>query len=381
MNKNNMNKSSSGNSNPIFVLFSGHNDRAIIALCRFFSMKEIDFCIICSSGKDLIFKTTWANKILFSRIDLNIDIDIFRIVSESLRENYGDLFYPVYCPTTEFINQFVLNNKKTISKLGWTINLPDADVYSSLTNKFLSKEIIKKIIEIKIPDELSWDNLKTPCVLKPISNIFDGKINYPLLCRSKEDLIIALKEINPINWFSQKIIDGQSYYLCAYLTRDGQSTHFWQQNLLQQPSGKSMLLARSVINPGIDLSFLFEKLHEMGYYGPFMMEVIQDEKDDFYYIEINPRFWGPLQLALDACPDILNLFVNDSIGENKFKINENFEENTIEHWYSWKFGAEKNDLKKYPALINLERKKPIQDFLEEFDVYAKRDTILLHGKY
>jgi hypothetical protein len=44
----------------VFILFSGHNDRAIITLCRYFAASEVQFAIVCSSEADLITQTEWS---------------------------------------------------------------------------------------------------------------------------------------------------------------------------------------------------------------------------------------------------------------------------------------------------------------------------------
>src|SRR5690606_17064169 len=77
-----------------------------------------------------------------------------------------------------------------------------------------------------------------------------------------------------------------------------------------QPGGKSILAAQTCDNPGIDDARIFRSLHRNGYFGPFVMEVIYDG-NDFWFIEINPRFWGPLQLGIDCGSRFLDLFLED----------------------------------------------------------------------
>lgn len=112
-----------------------------------------------------------------------------------------------------------------------------------------------------------------------------------------------------------------------------------------------------------------------------MMEVIRDDLGNFYYVEINPRFWGPLQLALDACPSILQLFVQDAGVQLDSEIH--LVENVCDeaHWYSWLFGAETAGYTRYPAAENIELTAPLDKLLNDWDVYARPDTSSLHGRY
>lgn len=365
----------------VFVLFSGHNDRAVVSLCRFFASRDLQFAIVCASLSDAISQTDWLVNAVISRIDRALDVSLFKVVLQAVHSIYGTSAQPVYCPTTEFMNQFVLQERAALSQLGWSIPLPNADVYLALTNKAHSQDIVEKLIGLAAPPKLEWTDLHAPCVLKPRKNISDGMIRYPLLCRTEAELQLALKVADSEGWFAQSWINGQSYYLCAYLTADGRHAHFWQQNFLQQPGGKSIVLARTVSNPGIQLAPLMEGLHELGYHGPFMMEVIRDDVGRFYYIEINPRFWGPLQLAVDACPNILCLFacevgveINEHTGSASTGSND-------EYWYSWQFGAQMDDCRRYPALVHADPPLPLLYLLKRWDVYGKPDTQSLHGRF
>ncbi|KAA6184676.1 hypothetical protein F2Q65_11260 [Thiohalocapsa marina] len=173
-------------------------------------------------------------------------------------------------------------------------------------------------------------------------------------------------------WFAQTWVEGQSHYLCGYLARDGQRAYFWQDNLLQQPGGKSMVLARSGANPGVDVDRLFVGLHALGFHGPFMMELISDAHGALHYIEINPRFWGPLQLVLTACPRLLILFARD----HGATLAEPPPPPTAgPHWYAWAQGARQGDCRHYPGAQGL----PAEKLLLQHDVYAAADTQALHA--
>lgn len=374
-----LDKKKGRNTETVFVLFSGHNERAVIALSRFFEACGQAFVIVCANGRDVILQTSWIDRIIFSRLDPVLDVALFENVLQAVRAKYGIMANPIYCPTTEFMNQFVIHKRSSLQQLGWRITLPAAEVYAKLTSKASSPKVIKQLIGVGAPSKLKWDNVRVPCVLKPNVNADVQGVNYPFLCRTTEELNHALLNCNQENWFAQSWVDGQSYYLCAYIATDGNHAHFWQQNLLQQPGGKSIVLARSVANPGVSIEPLFHGLIDMGYYGPFMMEVIRDKEGCFHYIEINPRFWGPLQLALDACPNVLRLFLHDA-GVSSVNNMELTNSTSITHWYAWQKGAQLSGCHRYPALSQIELTQPLQALLEHWDVYAKSDTQMLHGK-
>ena len=365
----------------VFVLFSGHNDRAVITLCRFFDRFSIPFLIVCSSGMDALSRTDWSSASVLSRIDRALDVSLFDVVMQAVKSTFGANARPIYCPTTEFMNQFVLKERRALSQLGWTIMLPSAEIYHEVTNKVTSKDIVKRLAGIAAPTELPWADLKAPCVLKPIENISGNEVNYPRLCHTDSELKKALSEIDTQFWFAQSWVDGQSYYLCAYITSDGRNAHFWQQNLLQQPGGKSVVLARTISNPGMPVDPFLRELFAAGYRGPLMLEIIIDATGEFNFIEINPRFWGPLQLALSACPRILELFADDAgfVLTPENAVDEDRAVNT--HWYAWSLGAQLPECKRYPALAAIEALHPLPELLELWDVYAAPDTKYLHDRH
>jgi hypothetical protein len=106
-----------------------------------------------------------------------------------------------------------------------------------------------------------------------------------------------------------------------------------------------------------------------------MMEIIASDAG-LYYIEINPRFWGPLQLALDVCPAILGLFAQD----HGFDVELSMTQQTDQAWYAWAFGADTPGCVMHPAARNLSPQQ-IRQLLQTHDVYAREDTRILHARH
>ncbi|MCC8991616.1 MAG: hypothetical protein LM514_03350 [Streptococcus sp.] len=355
-------------------MFSGHNDRAVVALCRYFHAVQIPFFLVARYDLDAIFRTQWRQYVLFQREDASLNVQLMERVALNLRERR---LSPVLCATSEFLNRFVLDNYSNITASGWNCALPERRLYYALSDKRTSEKVISDLIGLRSPHEQVPGNWASPCVLKPKCNMVNGKILYPILCQNQDELEEALETIKIDEWFSQEWIEGQSLYLCAYLDRMGDFDSYWQENLLQQSGGKSIVLARTTANPGINVEKLMVGLHSKGYFGPFMMEIIRDESGRLFYIEVNPRFWGPLNLSLKACPNLLRRFAIDH--ELKPLQFLSTQDNT-EHWYAWVFGALDSNCRRYPAAAaytDIEMKL----LLQRHDIYAGQDTNLLSGNH
>jgi hypothetical protein len=224
-----------------------------------------------------------------------------------------------------------------------------------------------------LPKEMPISTANTPCVIKPCKNIVNGNVLYPTLCLNNFHLEETLSYINPRNYFAQEFIEGQSYYLCGSLSKEGNYCCYWQENLLQQKNGKSIVLARTCDNPGLNESQFFETIHSSGYYGIMMAEFIKRD-GGLYFIEINPRFWGPFQLAIDHCNKIMDSYMQQWFGFQTYgSCNRD-----ITNYYAWYHGAQQNGLRRYPNIMNIDT---LEFYLEKYDVYNHNDTCGLHKTY
>ncbi|GAB6091107.1 hypothetical protein [Spirochaeta dissipatitropha] len=345
------------------LIFSGYNFRAVLSLCRFFTEQGIPFALVASDKEDDIFKTIYKKQVIMIRQDKNLTIELFQQIRELFSET------PVYMPTSEFLNTFILHNINKLESFGFQFPIAQAETYKMVTNKSTSEDLfVNKEIQ-KIPT-MSLEQLSAPCVIKPRINILNGKTLYPIICHNTEELEKNLQQIHPEDYFFQKYVDGASYYFCGTLF-DGNATGYWQENLLQQAGGKSIFFARSTTNPGVNEESILGVLKGLQYQGPFMIELIQAE-EVFYFIELNPRFWGPLQLGIDFAPYFLTSFTekyfNVTVSSTIQELNQN-----ITVYYS--FDAEVNmnsirNYKIYPGYLTISNPEVI---MADSDLYNKDD--------
>lgn len=359
---------------PTFILFTGHNDRAVIALARFFERHGLRWHAIASGPEDAIHRTAHAHRVLCNRVSRDVDVAWLAALALQLRRD-GEV--PAYCPTTEFINALMLSHRQTLEHAGWQLGLPDAALYDTLTSKAKSPDVIERLCGVPPPPALDWDAADAPCVAKPRRNLRDGQGQYPILCLTPAEWAAARTRLEPDEWFVQRYVDAQSYYLCAYVGRSGapdERAWYWQENLMQQPKGKSIVLARTCGNPGLDAERLLDGLAALGYHGPLMIEVMRAADGALHYIETNPRFWGPLQLALDACPALLAQFAKDH-GATLPSLPP---APPGPHYYAWAHGAAQTGNRHFAALDDLPAARNPSEWLRRYDLYDAADTAALH---
>src|SRR5690554_773574 len=90
------------------IIFSGNNDRAIIAYCRFFEKHKICFHIVSSGQKDVINLSEYKSKIIYERDSRELDVNLFKLIRDKIVISENEKI--VIIPSSEFLNRFLVNN-------------------------------------------------------------------------------------------------------------------------------------------------------------------------------------------------------------------------------------------------------------------------------
>jgi predicted ATP-grasp superfamily ATP-dependent carboligase len=296
-----------------FLIFSGTNDRAIIAFCRELSVLGLDIHIIARTISDLILKTRYKRNVLAIRQQDRLDLqDIDSCIEQVKAKTQISQF--VICPSSEYLNLFLLKNSKFFEERGCEIPLVQLQEYQRVSNKYSFSRVCKQH-GIAIPEEFEHlDGLEFPFVAKPYLNVnAEDKSLYPYLLHDEQDLQEFRKNERAEDYYYQEYISGESHYLLLYLARDGRVFRFSQQNLVQQSGGKSIVLAcPSHIHRHPVAEQFAEILSRVDFHGLAMIEFML-RGDEFVFIELNPRFWGPFQIMVDAGSNILKAFIHDHV--------------------------------------------------------------------
>jgi len=301
------------NSQKKFLIFSGYNQRAVISLCRELVRNEFDFYIIASSKKDGIFHSKYSSHIKAVRINKDLVLDeIIRIVKELQQINNNESF--VIAPVSEYLNHFFLEKRTEFQKNKCEIPLVSKEIYNLITNKYTFSQLCSKN-GIMVPQKLSEITQRDfPVVAKPRVNIKENnKSLYPYIINSLENYSAFMRNEIITDFYFEKYVEGESYYLLFYFAKDNNVIIASQKNILQQADGKSIILAfPSDIHLLPASKKIIDLFKMVGFYGLMMLEV-RLSNNDFCVIEANPRLWGPSQLLSDNSIPILINFINDSL--------------------------------------------------------------------
>lgn len=319
----------------IFLIFGGKNDRACYAMARAITRLGERLAIVALTTNDKLLLGSYRKYVVSVRPSPELSLTVLAYHVNLVRQATG-ITRIILVPTSEYFSTFLLEHRQLIeTELGCVIPLPPIDVYSQLTNKQTATKFFADH-GIDVPQELTdIESMKMPFVAKPKKNIVSGLSLYPVLVKSEEDMV-KLRSASCLDfYFFQKFVIGRSYYILAYVARDHSVFLGSQENLAQQPYGKSVVLAIASDFHRSDTSKrVLQAIAEIGFHGLVMLEfIVQGEQTLF--IELNPRAWGPLNLCLDNQSNILEAFIGDWAYGDAYRFSPDRSDSSAKPRYLW----------------------------------------------
>lgn len=359
----------------VHLIFSGYNQRAVVSFIRTLIINKQPYSIVACSENDPIFQTGFKENIYSVRKKNKLDlVDIKNCIVEARLKSGGREF--LIAPSTEALNRFVIDNRSFFEELNCTSPLVDGNLYRSISDKHSFCELCNRN-GIKIPKiSQSVDAFDVPFVAKPYEYFSIGrKVFSPVIVLSEKDKRTFLEKYNSSDFFYQEFVDGKSFYLLYYFHRNGSVYKFSQENIVQQPDGKSVIAAFPsdfhLSEESARYEVLFKKL---GYYG-FVMVEIRNRGNVNYMIEANPRFWGPSQLFVDAGANFFEAYLNDFGEMEEIKHFDDFDKNIGYFWFGGFLESCKKG--KFPVFYNRSEDEFILELDKwiRYDIYNRCDTI------
>jgi predicted ATP-grasp superfamily ATP-dependent carboligase len=293
------------------LIFSGYNQRAVLAFCRFAHKSRIDIFIVAESKQDAILSTDYKKCVIAVRKKNDLLVEDIKSYIKIIQSNRNNKQI-IILPTSEFLNRFLLRNRKEIEENNVVIPLCSRHLYEEISNKYSFGKLCASF-GIKMPKEYyASSKPKFPFVAKPKCYFSStGEVIKPIILTSNCELKEFRKKYIWDDFYYQEYLEGKSFYLLYYISRGGSYSVFSQENLIQQSQGKSIIAAKSSCFHRERISSAFvELLLQKKYFGLIMIE-LRLYRGNYYMIEANPRLWGPSQLILDAGMDLFDRFCLD----------------------------------------------------------------------
>ena len=363
----------------MLLIFSGYNQRAVIAFLRTLESKHIDrYKIIASSPQDTILKTKYKTKVFAVRKKRQLDLkEICGLIDQIYQLETCSKVLLV--PTTEALNRFILKFREVLEKHNAVIPLVDESLYIRISDKQKFWELCKTN-GFLVPKQMARFNVsQLPVVAKPRTyTAKNGKVFSPVIISSESELHAFDRDYPADDFIFQEFVHGGSYYLLYYFSPGGGTYCLSQRNLAQQPDGKSMIAACiSRLHEEDRIAAKYKAmLKEIGFYGLLMIELRKTDAG-YYMIEANPRFWGPSQLFCNSGYNFFEFFLYD------YGFLDKIPERQIDYTakYFWSGGVKGKILVNDDCVWLDGGKNYISEHLHEFlenDVYNRPDTIEIY---
>lgn len=244
-----------------------------------------------------------------------------------IKDLTGRKHFDLVMPTTEVTSQLLLSCKDELPE----IELPFAsyETVMALSDKISLVELARSL-NIPVPDsqmfknaaELKGVSVNYPCVLKPaLSHIFTGDDWIPTHVKIIQDepgLQQALARSHYLKttpFMLQSFIPGYGGGIfCLY--NNGQPLQFFAHERLREkpPEGGVSVLSRSVAVDEELKASAQKLLGAVSWHGVAMVEFRITPEGKAYLMEVNTRFWGSLQLAVDSGVDFPLMLAKAQLG-------------------------------------------------------------------
>lgn len=311
------------------VLILDANQRSALAATRSLGSKDIVVITADCTSKSLAGSSRFSKRYLQYPDPQTSPNEFIKYLSRAI-DCFG---VTVLLPMTETTAPLILSNRNEFSSV--CIPFAEQRQVESISNKFELMQLATSL-SVPIPDTHYIENLDQilrltntlsyPVVLKPFkSKIWDsesgtwiaGSVTYVL----DETELISLVKSNPVflrhPFLVQKLIEGQGHGVFVAYEEGKLVACFAHRRLREKPpSGGVSVLSESAPLEQDLLAFAKKLLDQANWHGVAMVEFKVDTDGRPFLMEINTRFWGSLQLAIDAGVDFPYLLYQIAIGSD-----------------------------------------------------------------
>ncbi len=252
----------------------------------------------------------------------------------------------ILLPLSDVTIPIILKARERLGKV--KIPLPDKVAYEQMTDKYQlfqrAQEMglsIPKTYFVNNRDELIaiLNKIEFPVVIKPsrsrvlIANTWHHtSVTY---ARSKDELLVVVQNYR---WFPQyplllqEFIQGHGCGISTLYDQGSAIGWFQHKRVREKPpdGGVSVLCESEVVDPAMQ-AIAERLLNAVAWHGVAMVEFKRTAEGKSYLVEINGRFWGSLQLAIDAGMDFPWLLIQLATGA-RFNVRQQYFSGVRSRW-------------------------------------------------
>jgi predicted ATP-grasp superfamily ATP-dependent carboligase len=224
----------------------------------------------------------------------------------------------VVLPMTEISTATILSRRDQLGR--WELPFPDFQAFDTITDKWKLFKLAQQL-NISVPkthfvgnlDGLAdiYHELQFPVVLKPHRSMIHSQgrwtsvsVKYVSSPRELEQTTAQYECFRRHPFLIQEYISGEARGIFALYDRGKPAVFFAHRRLRENPPSGGVSVLSESIEPHPEARRMAQRiLDDVGWHGVAMVEFKISSNGTPYLMEVNGRFWGSLQLAVDAGVD------------------------------------------------------------------------------
>lgn len=309
------------------ILVLDGNQRAALAAVRSLGSKLLTVAV----GETSVNSLAGSSRYCTERISYSDPTLAPRAFMDDILSQIRKLGITFLLPITEATAYVLLKYRQELPD-SVTLPFPDSDIVERVANK---NELFRLALQrgIPVPETLECQNsseglekLKTvhkfPIVLKPAKSkiLLEECIvsTQVIIAKTRQEAEEALKAHSFFSFpfTMQAFVEGQGQGVFALFNHGHPVCYFAHRRLREKPPGGGVsVLSESAMVTDSLRAHTEELLCPINWHGVAMVEFRMSDNGTPYLMEINPRFWGSLQLAIDSGIDFPWLLFLVSTGQ------------------------------------------------------------------
>ena len=296
------------------VLITDGNTRGALAATRSLGRRGVCVVVAGESKRTLAGTSQYCGEtFVYPSPGENPEGFISTIKSECMQRGISVIF-----PMTEISTSTVLRHRAQLDQ--FKLPFSEFAAFEALSDKWKLLELAQQL-NVSIPethfviDAAALDEivprLKFPAVLKPYRSMINSNGRWIASCVQYANSASELREtVAQHEYFDQhpfliqEYISGQGQGIFALYDHGTPLAFFAHRRLREKPpSGGESVLSESIPLNVEQRAMAHSLLNSVGWHGVAMVEFKVSPDGTPYLIEVNGRFWGSLQLAIDAGVD------------------------------------------------------------------------------
>lgn len=232
----------------------------------------------------------------------------YQWLKETLINNHCDVLFPMDDDTMGIAVKYQHELRKLCKLL-----VPSAESYEAALDKSLARKFAREA-GLNCPETFTSDEIKD-------IDMFAGMLKYPVLIKPRissgsrgikrveqqsefKDKYMLVDSIYPKPYIQQYIPPSAKYGVCLLFNQESKVKAAFVQKLVRQ---YPLDIGTSVIQESVYYPELIEQsvalMQKIKWQGVAEVEFLVDNEGKPYFLEINPRFWGCLEMSIIAGVD------------------------------------------------------------------------------